>query len=177
MARPPVGLNLLNILSWQVKGRRRVAFLFWSKSVWAELYFMAEHSLFLQVCLWLLKHWYRLSNAPSQSYFFLLQNTSVKDWPVMLETSIWARKRKSLMAVYGNGKNLGTNLSELLVTQHTNEGVFYSYSCWHVGQKVSGTCLHLVGETLQQIDGWWLRGPMKHPQISHPRLLWFLLFH
>lgn len=56
------------------------------------------------------------------------------------------------MAVYSNGKNLGTNLSELLVTQHTKGGVFYSYSCWHVGQRVSGTCLHLVGETLQQID-------------------------
>lgn len=38
---------------------------------------------------------------------------------------------------------------------------FYSYSCWHVGQRVSGTCLHLVGETLQQIDGRWLRGPYE----------------
>lgn len=54
---------------------------------------------------------------------------------------------------------------------------FYSYSCWHVGQRASGTCLHLVGETLQQIGGRWLRGPMKHPQTSHLSPLWFPLFH
>lgn len=49
-------------------------------------------------------------------------------------------------------QNLGTGLSELLVPQLTKE-FFYSYSCWHIGQRVSGTCLHLVGETLQQIGG------------------------
>lgn len=51
------------------------------------------------------------------------------------------------------GQNLGTGLSELLVAQLTKKRVFYSYRCWHAGQRVSGTCLHLAGETLQQIDG------------------------
>lgn len=48
------------------------------------------------------------------------------------------------------GQNLGTGLSEVLVTELRQEG-FYSYSCWHVGKRAdeSLTRMHLVGETLQ----------------------------
>lgn len=74
MAKPSVGLNLLKIKA------ESLVFSPDRSNAEEELLFDSEASLFeqscilwqstvffLQVCLWLLEHWHRLSNAPSLS--------------------------------------------------------------------------------------------------------------
>lgn len=64
------------------------------------------------------------------------------------------RERKVWWRYLVVGQNLRTGLCEVLVTELRQRG-FYSYSSLHVSKRVATflTCLHLVGETLQQIDG------------------------